>query len=324
MYEVFTNAVEFLVATSILLNAIQVYLRLNKLWSRRHQQAVAESLSIYAIVLGIVSNTPQAIHFLIRGEWTFVFKNGLKIVQLVVNFAIAIGIWVPDPQGRSVWQKFTAAVLTERDEVGDIVKSLVQPAGAPLLLAILHQVAMADDNLDAREREFIEKFAVTWGLKYDHEQMSREHGGGDPVKLRRAVEEYLAIAPPTKQVAMLRDVLDALANIDDEVAEAEALILGEVMGMLTEYVSEDDKSTKVDVLIVPQNAEQTEAIGQLFAHLTAIEHLGGSAFLVGSYYSGAYAEMVAAKYRAMNFFSIVDTHVSSKAKRQPKDDKGPK
>lgn len=311
--ETLSPFVQYAVWASLLLQVAQAYLKLNKLWSRRHEKAVAESLSIYALILGFASNAPWIVDFAIKREWKGAFRTVVKVFQIIVNMAIGIGIWVPDPEGRSVMQKFLAALRTENAEVGDLVKALTKPAGAPILLRILHEVAMVDQHLDDREREFIDRFAVTWGLQYDHEAMTKAHGGGDPVRLRALVADYLAISPPTKQVTQIRNVLDALAKIDDEVAQSEALVLGEVMAMLTEYISEDGESNKVDVLIVPQNQVQNEAIRQVLTDVELREVRGGSAFLVGSYYSGAYAEMVAAKYRALNFFSIVDTHVSAEA-----------
>ena len=65
------------------------------------------------------------------------------------------------------------------------------------------------------------------------------------------------------------------------------------------------QSSKRLVLIVPQSNPQEDAIQQLLPEAQKVHRAGGDAYLVGSYYSDAYAEMICGTYRALDLLTIV-------------------
>ncbi|MCA9639042.1 MAG: hypothetical protein KC492_00070, partial [Myxococcales bacterium] len=117
----------------------------------------------------------------------------------------------------------------------------------------------------------------------------------------------ISLKPPTEQAAELRDLLDALAKIDNEVAPEEQLILDELLGMLNAYALPDGATAQTyRVVLVPQGAAQDDAIKSLLPAVAKTEYRGGEAYVAGSYFSGNYASMICRRYRAMNLFTIVD------------------
>ncbi len=292
----------------IIVDLVGLYLTINKIWSRKHERAVAEAQSIMALALALGTTLPWLIKYLIAKDWESSLANSLELVEFGIFFLIGMGLWVPDPQRRGLWDKLRAAIKLERQEAGDLVKRLVRPDGAKLIIDILHSVAMIDQHLDDKEREFVDEFAKSWGIDYNVDELLQKESdqGGDFIALRQLVHEYLAIRPPAEQVAQLRGVLEALSKVDDEVGEEETLILAKVFGILDSYCG-DGHVSSVSVLLVPQSRNQEYAIRNLLSYSESIKCHGGTAFLVGSYYSEAYAEIVCDKYCSMNFFTIVDT-----------------
>lgn len=291
----------------IIVDLVGLYLTVNKIWSRKHERSVAEAQSVMALALAMGTALPWLVKYLVARDWESSLASSLELFELSIFFLIGMGLWVPDAQRRGFWAKVKAAFNLERQEAGDLVKRWVRPDGAKLIIDILHNMAMIDRNLDAKERAFINEFAKSWNIQYDADALLKNGAGrgGDYIALRSLVSKYLAIHPPVEQVAQLHGVLDALSKIDGKVGEEETLILGEIFGMLDSYCGDGEVSS-VSVLIVPQNRDQEDAARNLLNYSEYMDCKGGKAFFVGSYYSEAYAEVVCTKYRSMHFFTIID------------------
>ncbi|MCB0191885.1 MAG: hypothetical protein KDJ65_08075 [Anaerolineae bacterium] len=180
-------------------------------------------------------------------------------------------------------------------------------------LEILRQVAMIDRVLDDAEVAFIQKFTQTYGFEYSAEEMHERLMQGqktDFVSLRQSVLDYLALKPAHLQAARLKDLLNVLVKIDDDISEEEALILAELNGLFAGYCDEDAEITPFTVWLVPQSEAQDQAIASLMPALPKQETSGGFAYLAGTYYSKDYAEMISDKYRSLNFFATIDQDVA--------------
>jgi len=180
--------------------------------------------------------------------------------------------------------------------------------GYEQIIEILRQVAMVDAHLDEAEIEFIQKFADTWDMAFDASQMRASLVGAgrtDYVSLRQSVIDYLLSSPPFSQVVELRDLLNTFVQSDKEVSDEETLILSEFMGLFASYL-EDEDLMQYRVLIVPQSNQQDLAIGSLFPDFAKGVFAGGTAYLVGTYYSKDYAQMITDRYRSLHFFSTIE------------------
>ncbi len=105
-------------------------------------------------------------------------------------------------------------------------------------------------------------------------------------------------------------VLSVLVKIDDSVSAQEELILQEVDGLLFGYVNDTDEQAKFAVVIAPQSGDQDSAIAALLPDVEKTEVAGGSAYMVGSFYSQDYANVICNQYRALGFFTIDIVHES--------------
>lgn len=303
--ETLSGLFRVLVYASIGLTVVQIYLTLNRLWKRKHERVVAESVSILGEFVGVVPLVVMTANFGFQGHWEGFLDGILWIFATTVTVLVGTGLWVEGQRREGLFSLFVGAIRAERGEVGYLARSFFRPSGADRILKILGRVALLDDHLDDRERAFIESFADSWGVEFSWEDLE---GDGvaqsrDLVELRASVVTYLATSPPDQQVQQLGDVLQALIRIDDDVSTDEALMIAELEGMFSGYLGE--KEPRWAVVLVPQSNEQDEAIRALAPGIEAADIRGGRTYVVGRHHSRDYAEMVGHRYHALDVFSAV-------------------
>lgn len=299
---------DFLVLASLGLAALQVYLTTNRLWKRKHERAVAESISIMGEFVGFVPVAFLTLKFTLDGQWAGVADGIIWVVGAGIAVLIGTGRWVEGRRERNLLELLREAIQVERGEVGYLARSFIRPSGASRILRILGRVALLDDELDAREKEFVESFARGWGIQLDWDSIPAEPGDNplDFLPLRMEVQEYLATSPPPTQVRQLGDVLRALVGIDQTVTRQESVMLAELEGMIHAYLDDADEDPALySVVLVPQGPEQDQAIASVLPGLTRRELHGGQVYVAGSYHSFDFAEIVSTQYRALSFFTAV-------------------
>jgi hypothetical protein len=301
------STVQLLATASLLLAAAQIYLTLNKLWKRKHEPAVAESISIMGEFVGLVPLFFLTLNFMLQGQWEGSVDGILWLGAGAVSIAIGTGMWVEGRRGRGFFTLLREALALERTEVGDLARRFFRPAGARRILRILGHVALIDDHFDERERDFIQSFVDAWGIDFSPDSL-RELGTGGHVnfrELRGDVEAYLSTSPPPNQVSQLSDVVSALIHVDEEVSEEEALVLGELEGMWNAYLDSEADTPLFGVAVVPQSPLQDRAIAEVIQNVGKTPVEGGEAYVVGRYHSERYAELMGRQYRELGFFTTV-------------------
>lgn len=305
--EMFKSFVSVMAYASLGFSLAAAYLKLNKIWKRKHIGEVANSVSILGNVFDIIPLTFFALNFLFVAQWQGLIDSVIWIFAGIITVLIGSGLWVQENRHKSLWTRIREALRLERSEVGHLATSFFRPSGAEIILDIFARFAYIDRELVDRERELIESFARTWHLKIDWDEMSRLATLDQPVSLlktRESVARYVSTSPPADQVAQLIDVLQSLVDVDEKVSAEEALILGEVRGFLQNYIDDSGTGAGFTVVIAPQNRKQDEAIAALLPDAEKIEVAGGMGYRVGSYYSHDFAEVICDQYRSLGFFTI--------------------
>ena len=293
---------------------VAAYLKLNKIWTRKHNAEVADSVSIVGNVIYVVPLSFFALNYLFIAHWQGLIDSLIWIASGIAYILIGSRFWVQSHRHKSFWTRLKEVLKLERSEVGDLAKSFFRPSSGEIILEILARFAYIDRKLSDREQEFIQSFVDTWHMKFDwkeHRMLAADEQPVSFIKTRDEVERYLKTSPPVKQVAQLIDVLDVLVKIDDSVSAQEELILQEVDGLMLAYVNDIDERAKFAVVIAPQSGDQDSAIAALLPDVEKTEVAGGSVYMVGSYYSQDYADVICNQYRALGFFTIDIVHESS-------------
>ncbi len=220
--ETFLALNEVLVGLSVVIAAVSNYLIINKLWSRRMKKDVAESISISAALLGLATGLPFLIQFvLVDQNWAAAGKAGIGLLTGIVFVTVGTGLWVTEFKGQGFFHLFARALNLERKESADLLRALVQPAGAQQLIRVFEAMARVDKHVDAREIEMIQDFARRWHVDPPNLVEGSVEDAGDVVALRKCVEDYLKVSPPADQVTELLDVLNIFVRADDRVSEEE-------------------------------------------------------------------------------------------------------
>ncbi len=305
----FDSFIRIWVRISLLLIIVEAYLTVNKIWIRKHEAVVSESVSVSAQLLALATGLPFVALYVIEGAYEGAVGDGVFLLVNLVMIMIGIGFWVENRRGLGFWQNLKKSLHLERTEAGVLAKDFFRPVGARQVIRILQELAMIDNELDAREKEFIEAFARKWGIDLaEIGGLAASDGGRMPRNfshLRELVQDYISLSPPVEQAKQLRDVLTSLAGIDQNVSEDEELILAELLGLIDDYAS-GTTSAKFSVYIAPQTPAQETAIVETMPGLAKERRLGGEVFEVGHYYSRPYADMVCDWYRQTGYLTITE------------------
>jgi len=299
--------IDLMAIIAAILSFIQIYLMVNKLWKRKHERVVAESISISAMSISILINGFFAIKNMGSSQIPQLSANILWITASLISAAIGIGLWVGVNRGKGFWKLLIAALNLERKEAGDLAKAFFRPGAAEEIIEILGRMAMIDDDLDVREKDFIQNFADNWGINLDWEKVKKfKDESSDPYfEIKKSMEDLIKTNPPEDQITQLRDVLSILVNIDNVVTEEEELMMAELNGIISKYLSDDADPDVFRVAVVPRNDEQEKIIESRFKDLQKTEVAGGYAYVSDEFYSETYAEIISAQYRTINVFSVV-------------------
>lgn len=301
----FESFVGSLVAIGVVVAAISNYLIINKLWKRKHMKDVAESVSISAAFLGLATSIPLLVQLAVIDRTPLpALKTVIGIVTGFIFVLIGSGLWVRENRHLSFGRLLLRALKLEREESTDLIKAMVQPRGADQILRILELVAKLDREVHEKELALLDEFAERWKIPSSELAQGRVFEDGNLLRVREEVERYLDLQPPHEQAAQLLDVLNLFVKVDREVSREEKIALEEIQGIISEYVGGDTVARRTfEVVIVPQSAEQFEAVEDLIPGARISRRRGGKVVSVGTFFSHDYAEAVCQKYIALGLFT---------------------
>jgi hypothetical protein len=305
--ETFRQVIALLASIGILLTILRSYLQVNKVWPVRHEKSVAESISVASNLIALLPSILALIDTCFNQDWRGVSNLAIALALTVFYTLLGIGWWVPNERKKGFFRLLKSSLKKEKRSLGDLAKAIFIPNGADRIIEVLSRIALIDKNLDDREKEFIQTFANSWGVKISWHEIEKLADASDQenyIKLRYSIVDYLATSPSKEQVSQLSDVLNHLANIDDSVSEQEELIISELCGMLANYVNGTEKIVRYEVNIVPQSDEQVQAMSTILTDAEKRSLTSGVVFAVGPFFSKHYADMMRDQYRSLGFFSV--------------------
>jgi len=305
MSPLLVRILESWVAVAVVIAAVSNYLIINKLWKRKHLRDVAESVSISAALLGLFVSIPLLFQDLLIDHAPLpAFKTSIGLFTGVIFVMVGTGMFVRDNRGVPFRRLFLGALRLERKESGDLIKSMLQPKGADRIIHILELMAKLDRHIHEAEIALLNRFAEEWKIEPPQLKAGAVADEGSLLEVRRAVESYLEIQPPHEQAAQLLDVLNLFTKVDDEVSPEERVVVEEVNGMIGNYVDGDTIERRTfEVVIVPQSAEQFEAVETILPGAMISQRRGGKVVSVGTFFSQEYAEAICQKYIALGLFT---------------------
>jgi len=312
MLSVLQQVLTSLAIIGLVISVVISYLKVNKLWGRRHIKEVAESISVVAAILSLFTTLPFLIKFVvIDKDYVAAGKFLLSLVVFFVFFLVGIGFWVKRHEPLGLWRMMRRAIATERGELTYLIHSFTKPREAPAILRILRLVSLVDRHLDQREIEILESVARPWGIHPDEFKSGPEIGEDTGIgAVRDAFTGYLGMKPDQSQVEKVVDLIRFMIHADRQVTADEALVLDEVSGAAKAYLSASGAGADVfEVLLVPQRTEDFDRAGDLIVDPVLHPRAGGEAFVAGTYYSESFARAICERFRQRDFFSTIEHRV---------------
>ncbi len=307
----FVFIIDLFVKISLGITVIFIYLKINKIWKRKHEKEVAESQSLAGLSIYVLNCILWVIYYIfVEDDLNSTIDTAIYIFEGSIFFLIGTGIFVRGQKAQGIWALIKNALKIERKEADYLLKKWFKPQNAEIILNILHQIAMIDEDFDPKEQDIIKTFAKEWNISYDidkFQKLREKNKSGNYMTLRKSVEDYLDSEPPDEQVAQLKDMITTMIEADEKVTEEEALISSEIIPMVENYLKKEKERRSFKVLIVPQNLEHESAVKELIPNAERIKTSGGVAYAIGDYYSHKYAEMICDEYRDLKLFTIVHT-----------------
>jgi len=295
-----------LVTSALLFSVFQFYLKLNKVWKRRKISEVANSISIVASLLGFATLVPFLLNsILITADYPSSIKYILGLILAIAFTLISMGYFVEENRGIGFFTLLGKALKTEGKESGDLISDMLRPKGATKIIDILVKLAAIDDDIAPEEIDLINQFASKWDIKIPELKPGKPEEVTNLVALKSIVQSYLNEGPDIDVAEGLVDLINMMAQADDEVTKEEEMAVAEFTGMIAHYVG-SEKGGKVDMFevnIVPQGDKQMDAVREILPELEIVNDRGGQVFKVGKYFSEDYAEAVCEKYISLGLYS---------------------
>jgi len=304
----FDQVITSLAIFGLAISAVIAYLKINKLWARRHIKEVAESVSVAAALLSLFTTLPFLIKFLvIDQDYVAAGKFVLSLLVFAVFFLVGIGLWVRSTESRGFWSAMRYALRTEQKELTSLLHALAQPREARAIVRILQLVSTVDSELDQRETALLNSVARPLGVSVEDLAAQPEAENASVADVREAFLDYLALKPVGHQVGKAYDLVRFMARADKHISNEEYLILDELALVVQDYLSaESTRVRSFEVLLVPQSEAQKHQINSMLPHAELVPKAGGYAYVAGSFYSQAFATEVCKQYREKGFFCAVE------------------
>ena len=296
-----------LVTSALLFSLFQFYLKLNKVWKRRKISEVANSISIVASLLGFATLVPFLLNsILITADYPSSVKYILGLILAIAFSLISMGYFVDENKGVGFFTLLGRALKTEGQESGDLISDMLRPKGATKIIDILVKLAAIDDDIAKEEIDLINQFASKWDIKIPELKPGKPDQVTNLVELKSLVQSYLDEGPDIEVAEGLVDLINMMAEADDEVTKEEEMAVAEFTGMIAHYVGSEKggKMNMYEVNIVPQDDKQINAVKEILPELDVVIDRGGKVFKVGRYFSEDYAEAVCEKYITLGLYSV--------------------
>ena len=303
---IFEKFISVLVSGALIFSVIKGYLTVNKIWKRRKNEEVANSISIVAAMLGFAVGFPFLLNSLIiTNDYFSAAKSVVALFLASVFTLIGTGYFVDSNRGKSFFTLLGKALKLEGSESGDLLSDMLRRRGARKIIDILEKLAAIDDDIAQEEIDLIRQFSDKWGISVPDLKPGKPENVTNLVELKALVQSYLNEGPDTDVAEGLVDLINMMAEADDEVTDEEAMAVAEFTGMIAHYVSSEKGGDieMYEVNIVPQGDEQMDAVRELLPELDIVKDRGGQVFKVGKYFSEDYAEAVCKKYISLGLYS---------------------
>ena len=127
----FEKLIGVLVSGALIFSLIKGYLTVNKIWKRRKNEEVANSISIVAAMLGFAVGFPFLLNsLLITNDYFSAAKSVVALILATVFTLIGTGYFVDKNRGVGLLTLIGKALKLEGKASGELITAMLRPKGA--------------------------------------------------------------------------------------------------------------------------------------------------------------------------------------------------
>ncbi len=306
----FEQIIHWLAYGSLAIGAASSYLQLNKLWSRKHIPEVAASISISGTVLEAIPTTIFGVYFITNGDPVGIIDSFMWLLSAILWLMIGSGFWVLGQRKKGFWLLAWRSIRFERQEVGNLVQSILKPASREQLIALLQRLAEVDGVVSEEEVDLVTQVAESLNIDVNIKpHLVADNRVKRLLNIRNALQQYLITSPPKASVEKLEHLLLQLAAADGNTHEDEQYAFDEVKGLIRDYLQDDSSSAAFRVLLAPQSQDQISRINTILSEAPLHATAGGRGVTIGEFHTREYANAICKEYRELGFFCVVTDEV---------------
>ena len=132
--EFLKSAFGFLAYAALAFSLAAAYLKINKIWKRKHNVEVANSVSIAGNVLDVIPLIVFAMNYVLIAQWQGFIRSTIWVVAGLILIMIGSGFWVQASRHKSTWTRLKEALRLERSEVGHLATTFFR-RGVPVMIS---------------------------------------------------------------------------------------------------------------------------------------------------------------------------------------------
>ena len=238
------------------------------------------SISIVAALLGFGVGFPFLLNSLFISDYPAAGKSVLDLEWR--NDDAYMGYFVDKNRGKGFFRLLFDALGAEKDESTDLLNAMLRPQGATKIIEILTQLAAIDDDVAQAEIDLINEFAERWRIDIPKLSPGTPEKITNLEELNELVKSYLDDKPDVEVAQNLIDLINMMAEADDEVTQEESMAVGEFTGLIAHYVSQEEGGSvdAFEVVIVPQNDRQSNSLKELLPNVEPVQKQGEKVFII--------------------------------------------
>lgn len=262
---------------TLFLISVESYLRANKVWKRKHKKDVAESVSLLAQGVGIITLSFYATSSIIDQSFNGMVSSLIWLSMTILMVLVGSGLWVTDIRSSNFWKKLKLYLMKETSELGNLANAFTNPNEREHIRAIILKVALLDNQINDKEKEVLETVMTQWDDAIDYEVLQKESLKYNVSEihnilsdLNQAISHYLSNSPAIDQVSKLADLIQLLIHNNGTQSDDQKLMATEVLEQLNAYITNAGIQNQFCVIVLPNPHSSIEALKSLHPELEVI------------------------------------------------------
>lgn len=259
---------------TLALISVESYLRANKVWKRKHKKDVAESISLMAQGVSLITLSFFITSSYIDGSFNGLISSAIWLSMTIFMILVGSGFWVTDIRSSNFWKKLKLYLLKESSELGNLANAFSHPNEREHIREIILKVALMDNEISQNEQKILETVLSSWDDSIDCkalEEYTQQNTNTNTQhilsELSQLLEHYLSTSPAVDQVSKLADLIQLLIHNNDKQTEHQKLLIGELLEQLNAYITDNNNCKRFNVVVIPCKPENFQEIKEAYPDL---------------------------------------------------------